>query len=242
MRRMLQEIHPTSGPISARIVKSPSTNRCVYCGVFFDKTTNLRTKDHVPPNGLYPESRRTNSLQLLTVPVCTSCNASMADDEVHFRSLLMLAGDNPNQARIEKWATSVRDSFAHPDGPKRLIDLVDRLEPAIVDGRARHRVYPDRDERVLRVVRKIVRGLSFHHGLTWPVQDEWIHAEVLRYRIPPGFEDEIEGVGWYHVERDVLEYRFGAGEDGVNFWWLLTFYEACTFAAWIRLPEPNPLR
>ncbi len=43
----------------------------------------------------------------------------------------------------------------------------------------RYIVYPGQDARITRVIRKIVRGLSYHHGLPMPVYDEQIWVDVL---------------------------------------------------------------
>jgi hypothetical protein len=45
-------------------------------------------------------------------------------------------------------------------------------------------IYPGRDDRVLRVIRKIVRGLSHHHSVESAISDDRVWANVLTYRIP----------------------------------------------------------
>jgi hypothetical protein len=220
------------GPANAKSVKPPTRAQCAYCGVQFD-STNLRSKDHVPPRGLYADALRPGGAQLLTVPSCVQCNNSTSDDEAHFRNILALAGEMPNTARRANWESNILRSFDHQDGPKRVGELLAQLEPVEMDGRQRHRVYPGRDARVMRIICKIVRGLCFHHDLLWPVQEAWVQADTLKYRLPTDFESDMEGIGWYHVGKDVLEYRFGLGEEGQS-WWLLTFYETCKFVAWVR--------
>ncbi len=63
---------------------------CAYCG---GKAT---TVDHVVPRKLYPPSKVVSRVQRITVPACSRCNNGWADDEPHFRTILLLAGEaNP---------------------------------------------------------------------------------------------------------------------------------------------------
>ena len=76
---------------------------------------------------------------------------------------MLLAGDS-NEAVQELWPTAMR-SFGEVDGRKRLRDIHRLIELVQVSGTERWTIYPARDERVLRVVRKVVRGLAYYHWL-----------------------------------------------------------------------------
>src|SRR6266478_6497891 len=132
--------------------------KCAYCGVSGIKFE----REHVVPSCLYPASKTGSKVQRITVPACPTCNRSWADDEAHFRTVVVLASE-PNQASRDVWLKAQR-SFGQVDGQRRLRDLAKLLEPVEIDGTPRLKVYPGKDERVLRVVRKIVRGLSYYHG------------------------------------------------------------------------------
>jgi hypothetical protein len=91
----------------------------------------------------------------------------------------------------------------------------------------RHMVYPGRDRRVVRIVRKAVRGLCHHHGLLSPFLDEQVWADVQLFLIPPEFLAEMSSA---HVEEDVLQYRFGVIEDlELHSGWLLQFFSRTPF-------------
>jgi hypothetical protein len=144
--------------------------------------------------------------------------------------VLAIAGE-PNDAVRELWSTTVRRSFDAIDGNARVRSLWEQMVPVVHEGRDRRKVYPAEDERVMRVVRKIIRGLCHHHGLGSPVPDEAVFADVLKYQVPPNL---IEYLPYEHREQDIFSYRFdGARGVGYESAWLLTFYERTTFVGLI---------
>lgn len=205
---------------------------CAYCGA----PVLTRERDHVVPASLYPDSKAGSKVQRLTVPVCRACNKSWADDEAHFRNVILVAGE-PNPSVHELWQTKTRRSFDEVDGRRRVLDIGTQMKPVEMVEGTRYKVYPARDDRVMRIIRKIVRGLCHHHGVS-PVQDRQVWADVLKYVIQPEFLDEM---AHHHLEKDVFEYRYAVlKEHEIHSAWLLTFYERCTFIALVA-PEELPL-
>lgn len=200
---------------------------CGYCGA---SGVQLE-REHVIPACLYPASRGPISrVQRITVLACRKCNGSWADDEPHFRNVLLVAGDS-NEAVRELWATTALRGFQHVDGQRRRVDLASLFEPVLVNGEERWMVYPDKDSRVLRVVRKVVRGLSHYHGIESAISDERVWAEVMKYQIPEGLLHEMP---FQHREADVCRYWYQTFSDGeTRSAWLLTFFDARTFVAWV---------
>ena len=195
---------------------------CAYCG---RRTTGLE-REHAIPRCLYPLSRAKSRVQRITVPSCVACNRGWADDEAQFRNVLVLSGE-PNAAVQELWETTARRSFHEVDGRRRLQDLLDRMVPVQVEGQDRWMIYPARDERVLRVLRKIVRGLSHFHGVESAVSEERVWVDVMKYRIP---EELVADIKFHHREPDVCEYWYEAYDDGeVSSVWLLRFFERRVF-------------
>jgi hypothetical protein len=193
---------------------------CAYC------PKPATTTDHVVSRALYPPSKASSRNQRITVPACKDCNGGWSGDEPHFRNMLLLSGD-PNAAVRELWEGKTRRSFAHRDGRKRARDLTDLMVPVETAKGPRHLIYPGRDERVLRIVRKIVRGLCHHHGVLSPVADEQVLADVQKFAIPEDFLAEMTAA---HAEADVLEYHFGlVDEPDIHSGWLLIFYERTPF-------------
>jgi hypothetical protein len=200
---------------------------CTYCG----STGVPLERGHVVPKSLYPDSRKTSRLQLITVPECATCNRGWSDDEAHFRTVLLLAGE-PNDSVREIWTTKAAPSFSHADGRRRVLDIWERLVPVEVENMARHMIYPGRDERVIRIIKKIVGGLSHFHGIESRVDPSRIFADVLRYPVP----DELWREGTFHErESDIFRYWFRSYEDDrekeLSSLWILTFFDQRTFIA-----------
>lgn len=196
------------------------SKRCAYC------EKDASTVDHVVPKALYPPSKAKSRFQRITVDACFDCNNGWSSDEPHFRNVLLVAG-NPNPAVRELWEGKTRRSFAKADGLKRVRDPAPLIAPVETPEGPRHMIYPAKDERVLRVVRKIVRGLCHHHGLLSPVHDSQVMADIQRFEIQPDLLSEMTPA---HAEEDVLSYRYGVvDEPEIHSAWLLTFFGRTPF-------------
>lgn len=180
----------------------PPRTHCCYCGVKLVKRIN-RSKDHLFPDCLYPASLSSSQMRRPTVPACVSCNASFSDDEAHFRNILPLCGLEPEPVVAELFEERVLRSLNSSDGPRRVRDLSAIMRP---DDQGRTRIYPFEDPRFLRIVRKIVRALSWHHEIDWPVTDDRVTIERMPYLVPPGLTDGLVG---------------GVIPGGLCRWWLL---------------------
>lgn len=203
---------------------------CAYCGKLISKPE----KEHVFPACLYPPSKAMSKVQRLTIPSCRNCNASYADDEAHFRNMLAIAGE-PNPARRLLWDTTTRRSFGKADGTRRVNDLIKEMKPVGTSDDTRHKVFPGEDERVMRVVRKIVRGLCHHHSVMSPVSDKRVWVDVLKYAIPQEFLDQMN---YHHRGREIVEYRYRIlNECGINSVWLITFFESVPFIGLVSMSE-----
>ncbi len=195
---------------------------CAYCGVY-----PAPERDHIPPRCFYPSPTEDSKVQRLTVPACSNCNRGYSDDEAHFRNVMLLAGDD-NQAVRELWPTAMR-SFREVDGRKRLWDIRLLVETVQIDGIERWVIYPARDERILRIVRKVVRGLSYHHRLGTVFTDECVWTDVLKYPIPASL---LASKMLHHGESEIFEYWYQTSEDGdCSSRWLLKFLEKRVFVA-----------
>ncbi len=206
--------------------RGPSTRICAYCG----KSGKPLSRDHVVPKCLYPASRHGSRIPRITVPACKECNGGWSDDEAHFRNIIMIAGD-PNPAVRELWDGKAVPSFEHPDGRRRLADLFMQMVPVQVDGGPRYMVFPANDERVMRIVRKVVRGLCHFHGFLPPVGDHRVRCDVLRFEVP---EEMLSAMHYSHSEEDIFRYRYALLDDAaLHSCWLLTFFQRTHFIAGI---------
>ena len=209
--------------------------KCAYCGVEGRKLT----RDHIFPRGLFPPVTTALKVQRLTVAACDLCNNSFSDDEAHFRSVVTLAGD-ATESTSRVFREKVMRSFDGLDGRRRLFDLMELTERVTVDGEARLKIYPARDERVLRVVRKCVIGLTHTHGLSSALPDIRVSADVLRYALPTDMEVELKFRG---SEPEVVEYAFLEKPfEGIDAVWLIKFFRRVTFIASVSSAETHPAR
>ena len=202
-------------------------SKCSYCGRDVDKTEN----EHVFPSCLYPESKKGSKVQRLTIKACRQCNGSWSNDEAHFRNVLSMAGDNPNKPRQELWDGPINRSFDQPDGIKRIDDLLSIIRPVNNNEGERQLIFPGDDDKVLRVMRKIIRGLAHHHGLYPFLPDEKVWVDIQMRKVPEAF---LEKMSYHHREPDIAEYWYEeTNDDEINSGWLIRFFKAPTFVGLI---------
>ncbi|TIP85011.1 MAG: hypothetical protein E5X63_16290 [Mesorhizobium sp.] len=203
---------------------------CGLCGEF-----RITTREHVVPRSLYPASKSNSKFQRITIAACAECNNGTADDDAHFRTVLMLAGEQ-NDAVNQLWTGPVCRALKEVDGRRRALDVFKLMRPAPDAGPNRYRIFPADDARVLRIVRKIVRGLSRHHELAYPVSDGRVFADVLRQPMP---DEMVAEMKQHAAESDVLEYGFLpiADTPGLISAWLLRFYQRTSFVSLIFADE-----
>jgi len=203
---------------------------CGLCGEL-----KLTTREHVVPWCLYPASKAASKFQRITIAGREACNNGTADEDTHLRNVLLVAGD-ANDAVREIWDTSIEPRMSGGDGRRRARQLLDIMRSAPDAGADRHRIYPAEDPRILRSVRKVIRGLSRHHGLNYPISDGQVFADVLRQPIPLYLLSSMQQA---HAEPDILKYRYQTITDtpGLLSAWLLTFYERTTFIGLVYVDE-----
>jgi hypothetical protein len=209
-----------------------TATQCAYCGK--PVTRRDKDKEHVFPNCLYPPSKPKSKVQRLRIPSCRNCNKGWADDEAHFRNILVVAGE-PNAARRELWQRKVLRSFDEIDGLRRRHDVVNRMKPVNSNTGVWYKVYPGEDARVIRVVKKVIKGLCFHHKVLSPVSDKRIWADILKYAVVPEF---VYQMSHHHREQDIVEYRYQVlNEYGIHSAWLMTFFEKVSFIGLVSISK-----
>ena len=96
-------------------------------------------------------------------------------------------------------------------------------------------MYPGQDDRVLRIAKKIIRGLCHFHGVMSAVSEKRVWADVLKYQIP---EEFLSQMTYEHREQDIAEYRYQVlCESGIHSAWLITFFQRVTFVGIVSLSE-----
>jgi hypothetical protein len=205
-------------------VKRRRNRKCAYCGIAADAQF---TRDHVVPRCAVPTSCR--NANLIVVGACEQCNRSFSDDEVHFRTVIALAGKSNNSVQ-ELWDTKILRSLHQPDGFRRAKEILAATEQMQIEGQNRLVIYPGADGRVMRIIKKIVRGLSHYHEIETAIPEQRISVEICPVEdlfqeiCGPGcFSGQYPGVFWYVNKQDHSTMFKNV--------WILTFFERLTFVA-----------
>ncbi len=148
-------------------MRLPKRTHCAYCGCnLSDLKKAERTKDHVPPQGIYPKSLANGKEQRLTVPACVTCRRDFADDDAHFGNVLPFCGEIPPPLMKELFEDVVKRSLNDVDGERRTADLIRMMRP---DSQGRTRIWPEENPAFLRVLNRFVRALCWQQDYGWPV-------------------------------------------------------------------------
>ena len=140
-----------------------------------------------------------------------------------------MSGD-ANELANEMWQGPISRSFDKPSGQTWLRDLRELLVPVETHDGPRHKVYPLKDERVMRIMKRIVRGLCHEHKIGTGFTEEQVFVDVFRFPIPPAFHTEFKRVS---LGDDFCWYEYcdcRDQDDGkLNSAWLIEFYSRTRF-------------
>jgi hypothetical protein len=221
-------------------------NVCAYCGV-----CTQTEEEHVVPECLAPAELRA-SCQWVTVRACSACNRGFSADESDFREFAVLAGslnDNPvrnalfhgpvtrnwrrGNGRGEGARRRILEKIRKPDG-SGLSSLDDLMNVGNL------RIAPD--DSMLRVMRKFIRGLYFHHftekrRLPQVLQESQIWVWPIFDPLPQAMQVLYELSDWHVIHSAVFGYTFAECEEagldipGVDSIWLLDAFKGAVFQA-----------
>lgn len=164
-------------PRVAKATKAPPL--CYICAQPIESQD--RSRDHVPPLGLFNPADRQN---LRTLPTHKACNEAFALDDEYFRLCLVAAVAHHNTAAKNLFDDKVMRGFHRPDHAglksvvlKSLVPAEVRSKAGLILGKA-DAMMQDSD-RILRVVNRITRGLyTIRTGKVlpadWPVSSDMI--------------------------------------------------------------------
>ncbi len=186
------------------------------------------------PRSLYPDTLP--QAQRITVPECTDCKALWEDAEPHFRNI-MIAIWNPDRIVKDIRYESMRRSLLKCDGARRLRDFTDRLVSVDTPNGEREMIYPAKDRRFNLILRRIVRGLCYFHGLDSAIGDARVLCDVMRFRVPKAFQPDFT---WNEIAPDFCRYGYTiVGDDNLHSFWLIRFSKHIEFFGAIAARESD---
>jgi hypothetical protein len=206
---------------------------CVFCGEVAE------TRDHVPPQGVFPDPKPTD---LISVPACNDCNCDTKLDDEYFR-WLVATGSAESEDALRLIKERILPKFRRR--PALLIQIMQgatridvKSEGGIYLGR-KPAFYFER-ARIQTVISKTVRGLYFHE--TGCILSQ--KATVQDFVLNPIFKNEFKEVICSLPLRDIGEggvfsYRYWVdNEEPRESFWFLMFFNRTLFFTKTR---PNTL-
>jgi hypothetical protein len=217
---------------------------CVYCG----GKENL-SKDHIPPKSLFSTPRPND---LITVPSCKRCNEGSSKDDTYFRDVLALRQDLAAHPMVQPLIKTVLRSFERSESTKYFWSIYSKF--AHYDARTRQGIYVGSQptlevdlDRVVKVVKRIVRGLHYHENQARLNPDydvdvftsEYFDYDLnddqrqlfLKELIIPTLQLPYKAVG-----NDVFKYKMGRSNNKDCFVWVFLFFDRVPFLS-VTLPK-----
>jgi hypothetical protein len=155
--------------------------QCYLCGVELEKNVN-RTRDHVPPEGLFPLPLPSD---LITVPACRKCNNSKCVDEEFFR-LIATTGERPIAEAVNVWNTRVVGSTLKKGRCRPQIEALRRTfqqVPIVEHGVERlAEAFTVPAEFLKRMAVNISRGVIAYLNPTWATHQVPLQTAILNQR------------------------------------------------------------
>ena len=208
---------------------------CAYCGVY-----TQTEPEHVVPRSFATDQLRPHCNWVI-VRACSDCNRGFSADESDFRSFSVMAnstGHNP--IRDELFHGPITRNWQQPAGRghgalRRMLAMIQLPEGSDPSNPVGARLVPDAG--TIRAVKKMVRGLYFHHltpirRLPQVLGQERIQVMPLYDSIPASIREVPQ---WNTIHPEVFGYGFSedavADIPGIDTLWLLDAYRGATFVA-----------
>lgn len=209
-------------------------NLCALCG-----ENSTTTKDHIPPQGIYPKPRD-NDINFNTVPACSSCNNGAAVEDEEFKVLIGLSTgefhENPDVvvdsiARTAEKNRRIANQIFNAEQNVFACLHGSILEPAVAvkfDGEKYH-----------KVISRIVRGLYWQqkgHALGLKPKIKVFQAHRIKPEFASSLEDIMSHLKPHPLNKGTFVYKVQFFNDGKSIWGM-QFFERHTVFAVADSPE-----
>lgn len=205
---------------------------CTYCN------NEATTRDHVPPKVIFPKPRPSD---LITVPSCQYCNHEAHLDDQYFAYVLtqeQFHGDiHPDLNKVRQ---SICSSMKRPESDqfrRSILSQMKNIELLTPSGISIGSAvtYKCDKERILKVVKRIAKGLFRHHvGKRLPPETT-VKSELIRNSEDLQFTSDILAnvkSKSYTIGNGSFLYRYSICDDQKeSSFWLMDFYGAFRFTS-----------
>lgn len=209
-------------------------NLCALCG-----KNAATTKDHIPPQGIYPKPRDSD-INFNTVPACSDCNNGSAVEDEEFKVLMGFSTgefrENPdvvidwiartvgkNQKIANQIFSTKQNVHAYLRGPI--------LEPAVAvtfDG-----------EKYSRVISRIIRGLYWlqkGHALGRNPKITVFPTHSIKPDFARSMMSLMDCLEAHPLNKGTFVYKVQFCDDGTSIWGM-QFFKKHTVFAYAESPE-----
>lgn len=201
-------------------MNSDGRKKCYLCAGL-----DAKTRDHVPPDGFFPDPKPDN---LITVPCCAKCNSSYAKDDEAFRLFVSVAeGVSPAGAWIQE-NKALKGTLER--SPKLVEHIKSSMGTQVRDG-----ILVDTlslpFERGNRFLVKLTKGLLAHY---YPRMEsgllEYRATGISANRLDDSSLAVLRDASVYDSRgQGVFQFRRVVSEETGTGAWLFVFYEASMF-------------
>ncbi len=220
-------------------------DRCVLCGI-----RPATSREHVPPESFFDSPYPAN---LITVPACDECNQGSQSDDAYFLAFLVSRDHAGTPDVLDRVRDRVYRGLRRPDRPGLQIRLLEastlvRRGVGTEHERLSVETRPEGD-RIMRVLRKQVRGLAYHLTEHILPRSTFVGVErtFFRHTRPPEYWDYWVRGGEYAMAGRTGElgevFRYGYREmerSACVAAMRLEFYRVFAYTAFIYRPEFTP--
>lgn len=206
--------------------------KCIYCG----SKDNI-TREHAPPKALFPKPRPHN---LITVPVCESCNGEKSSDDEYFTWYLNVHYPVHNNVAVKKNIKSILRGMKRKQKRSFRVDLFNSTKLIINSYDDEYEYLPRVDAKVevlIRSAAKIAQCLAYNDLNLYTYNKK--NIDTLCISESDLYLNDFELLGiqnneWVTIQENVFSYRYVVNENTCIGVWELLFYNYHRFITFIR--------
>ena len=203
-------------------------NLCAICGV-----NPGVTRDHIPPQSLYPKPRDEN-IRLNTVPACKECNNGASTDDEEFKVIIGFT-----TGEYQSSQDRVIDSLARTIGKNQKIannifktkkNVYAKLNSAILEPAIAVTFDRAKYERVITRIVKALNWIETKKAQNAALKTIVLPGDGLKINLAKSIMDVMHNLPLRSLNNGTFLYRGNVDEDGGGIWGMQFFGRHTVFA------------